>query len=171
MPRMVVEAEMKWLEKLYADCKRLKAEAPVTVYPMRQFDELAHISDIFSIHPYYMGGDKGDFERYLDSFVEKAAQARKPLIATETCWGSYDDATRAELVRYTLGELNKRQIGWLAYLLHASGVADAHAENEGAFSKAGNLAFILATGELRPGHQVAGEFAASGKAFATKLLL
>jgi hypothetical protein len=155
---MVVEAEMKWLENLYADCKRFKAEAPVTVHPMIRFDELAHISDIFSIHPYYMGGDKGDFERYLDSFVEKAVKAQKPLIATETCWGSYDNIKRAELVRYTLGELNKRKIGWLAYLLHTSGVADAHAQNEGAFSNAGNLAFIMANGELRPGHQVINEF-------------
>ncbi len=154
IPLIVVESEMKWLVSLYEDCKRFKAQAPVTVFPMRHFDELAQISDVFSFHPYYMGGDKGDFERSLDSFVEKAAKAKKPLIATETCWGSYDDAERAELIRYTLGELNKRKIGWLAYLLHASGVADAHAQDEGALSNAGNLAFIMGNGDLRPGHQV-----------------
>ena len=163
MPRMVVKAEMKWLESLYADCKRFKAEAPVTVYPMCQFDELAHISDILSFHPYYMGGDKEGFEASLDSIAEKAAKAKKPLIATETCWGSYDDVERAELIRYTLGELNKRNIGWLAYLLHTSGVADAHSQNEGAFSKAGNLAFIMADGELRPEHQVVNEFGSGFK--------
>jgi len=108
-----------------------------------------------------MGGDKEGFERFLDTCVENATKAHKPLIATETCWGSYDDLKRAEIIRYTLGELNKRKIGWLAYLLQASGVADAHSQNEGAFSNAGNLAFITANGELRPGHQVVNEFGAN----------
>jgi hypothetical protein len=158
IPQIVMDAEIEWLEGLYADCKRFKAEAPVTVFPMRRFDELSQLSDILSIHPYYMGGAKEEFEASLDVFVEKAAQARKPLIATETCWGSYDDLKRSELIRYTLGELNKRKIGWLAYLLHTSGVADAHGEDEGAFSNAGNLAFIKANGELRIGHNVVNEF-------------
>ncbi|MEI6070992.1 MAG: hypothetical protein WCS31_04315 [Verrucomicrobiae bacterium] len=162
IPQVVVDAEIKWLEYLYSDCKRLKAEAPVTVCPMRHFDELMHLSDFLSCHPYYNLGDaKEDFERALDSLVEKAAKAQKSLVATETCWGSYDDAERAEIIRYTLGELNKRKIGWLAYVLHNSGVADAHAKDEGAFSNAGNLAFIAANGELRPGHQVVNEFGSS----------
>jgi len=94
------------------------------------------------------------FEQELDRHVAFAAREGKALIATETCWGSYDDHERAEFIRYTLGELNKRGIGWLAYLLHASGVADAHAQEDGAFSNAGNLAFITADGHLRPCHEV-----------------
>jgi hypothetical protein len=87
IPETIVQAEIKWLEGLYASCKRFKAESPLTLCPMVRFDELAHINDIFSIHPYYMGGDRGDFEQHLDAFVEKAAKAQKPLIVTETCWG------------------------------------------------------------------------------------
>ena len=158
IPALVVESEIKWLEGLYAACKKLKARAPVTVAPLSHFDDLDHLNDILSIHPYYLGKSKEVYENILDAVVAKAAKQNKPLIATETCWGSYNDEERVELVSYTLGELNKRKIGWLAYLLHTSGVADAHGEDEGAFSHAGNLAFILADGTLRPGHGIVNEF-------------
>lgn len=157
IPSCVIEAEIIWLERLYETCKRLNAAAPVTMAPMREMEKLTRISDIITFHPYYMGGSKEAFEKNLDNCVAIAARAGKALVATETCWGSYDNEKRAELVRYTLDELNKRKIGWLCYLLHTSGIADAHAEEEGAFSHAGNLAFIMADGQLRPYHQVINE--------------
>jgi hypothetical protein len=69
-----------------------------------------------------------------------------------------DDAKRVEIIRYTLGELKKRDIGWLAYLLHHSLIADAHRPAFGPVGDPGNLAFIEAEGTLRPGHEVFNAF-------------
>jgi hypothetical protein len=159
--KSVAEAELKWLEKLYFDCKKLKAIAPITVgVTTSVFEQVVQISDILSFHPYYnpKWSSLNDFEKMLDAYVERAAKHRKPLIATETCWGSYDDQERAGIICFTLAALNERGIGWLAYLLQTSGIADAHGLDEGPVSEAGNLAFILPNGELRPGHHVIHEF-------------
>jgi hypothetical protein len=90
--------------------------------------------------------------------VDFAAKLKKPLLATETCWGALDDGKRVEIIRYTLAQLKKRRIGWLVYLLHHSLIADAHRPEFGPVSAPGNLAFIEADGSLRPGHEVFNEF-------------
>ena len=71
-----------------------------------------------------------------------ASSVGKPLIATETCWGATEDTKRVEIINYTLGQLKKRGIGWLVYLLHHSLIADAHRAEFGPLSAPGNLAFI-----------------------------
>ena len=83
---------------------------------------------------------------------------KKPLLSTECCWGSLDDAVRTQSVRYTLEQLKKREIGWLVYLLHHSLIADAHRPEFGPVTEPGNLAFIEADDTLRPGHEVFNEF-------------
>ena len=98
------------------------------------------------------------YEKLLDDYVAFAASVNKPLLATETCWGSTDDAKRVEIVRCTLTQLKQRNIGWLVYLLHHSLIADAHRAEFGPLSAPGNLAFIEADGSLRPGHEVFNEF-------------
>ena len=101
---------------------------------------------------------KDAFERRLDEFTRFAGQAGKPLLATETCWGSTDDAQRVEIIRFTLGHLKQRGIGWLVYILHHSLIADAHRVEFGHVGEPGNLAFIEADGTLRPGHGIFNEF-------------
>ena len=54
--------------------------------------------------------------------------------------------------------LSKRGIGWLAYLLHHSLIADAHRPEQGPLGAPGNLLFIEADGTLRPGHEAFNEF-------------
>jgi len=163
----IVNAEYAWLERLYRIAKRCGARAPVTVgiHPGHGLDgirQIEPISDILSIHPYWTCDspvhDKGAYEKSLDDYVRFAASAGKPLLATETCWGATDDAKRVEIIKYTLGQLKKRGIGWLAYLLHHSLVADAHRIEFGPLSAPGNLAFIEADGRLRPGHDVFNEY-------------
>lgn len=163
----IVAAEFRWLESLYQACKQLNAAAPVTVgihaqHGRQGIEQVEPISDLLSIHPYYTGSDqpqeKKAFESLLDVYVAFAQEAGKPLLATETCWGSLDDMKRAEIIRYTLGELAKRNIGWLAYLLHHSLIADAHRPEFGPVDSPGNLSFIEADGSLRPGHDVFNEF-------------
>jgi hypothetical protein len=124
--------------------------------------ELEPISDVISIHPYWTDGspphDKGEYEKQLDEYAAFRDETGKPMIATETCWGHVDDAKRVEIIRYTLGELSKRRIGWLVYLLHHSLIADAHRPEFGPLGSPGNLSFIEADGSLRPGHEVWNEF-------------
>lgn len=163
----IVQAEYAWLESLYKTCKKLGAAAPITVgihsrHQRQGIEQIEPISDILSIHPYWdpnvPGDNRADFEHLLDEYVAFASETGKPLLATETCWGSLDDQQRVEIIRYTLGELRQREIGWLAYVLHHSLIADAHRPEYGPIGGPGNLSFIEADGELRPGHDVFNEF-------------
>ena len=61
-------------------------------------------------------------------------------------------------IRYTMGELKKRGIGWLVYLLHWSRIADAHGPDGGPVGAPGNLSFINQDGSLRAGHEVFSQF-------------
>ena len=160
----IVKAEYAWLEATYRTCKKLKARAPLTVgiHPGHRragIEQIEPLSDILSIHPYWIPpGSKSEYEQLLDDYVDFATKVNKPLLATETCWGSLDDAERVKIIRYTLGELKKRQIGWLVYLLHHSLIADAHRPEYGPVGAPGNLSFIEADGSLRPGHAVFNDF-------------
>ncbi len=163
----IVKAEYGWLEEIYNTCKRLSAEAPITVgihpgHRLRGIQQIEPISDILSIHPYWTADSpphkKSAYEKLLDEYVAFADEVKKPLLATETCWGALDDEKRVEIIRYTLGELKKRKIGWLVYLLHHSLIADAHRPEFGPVGAPGNLLFIEADDTLRPGHEVFNDF-------------
>jgi len=161
----IAKAEYAWLEGLYSGCKAVGAAAPITVgihsgHGEAGIRQIEPISDILSIHPYWTGPGhaKSAYEALLDTYVAVAAEAGKPLIATETCWGAIDDAQRVEIIRYTLAQLKQRGIGWLVYLLHHSGIADAHRPQHGPVGGPGNLLFIEADGSLRPGHEIYNEF-------------
>lgn len=149
--------EYDWLAGMYAACKKVKAAAPITVgsHQTCHVSTVEPMSNWLSIHPYLIQDtpqSRIQFQAMLDDYVAVARTAGKPLMATETCWGSLSDAARVENARFTLGELKKRDIGWLAYLLHHSLIADAHRPEYGPVGIPGNLAFIEADGTLRPGH-------------------
>jgi hypothetical protein len=157
------DAEYAWLKDIYSSCKQLGAKAPLCIGPVPIVANsifVEPLSDIMAIHPYWIphGGNKTEYEKRLDDFVDLANRVNKPLLATETCWGSLDDQERVDIVEYTLGQLKKRGIGWLAYLLHHSLIADSHRPEYGPLSSPGNLAFIEADGSLRPGHGVFNDF-------------
>ena len=172
------DAEFSWLSDVYSACKTLGAKAPLGIGTggLEDVEFVNPISDILTIHPYfcrYLNNQAGklngaiefDSDRYLvkdleglDRVVEFANQVKKPLLASETCWGSLDDGKRVKIVESTLSELKKRDIGWLAYLLHHSLIADAHRPRFGPMDHAGYMAFIEADGSLRPGHDVFNRF-------------
>ena len=160
----IVKEETYWLKSLYDMCKELDVQAPITVgiSPNTPLEMVDPFCDLLSIHPYFFhGGPKTtqeEYEKTLDRDIAFALKAGKPLLATECCWGSLDDKVRVESVRYTLTQLRDRNIGWLAYLLHHSLIADAHRPEFGPVGGPGNLAFIEADGSLRPGHEVFNEF-------------
>ena len=153
----IEQAEYDWLAGLYARCKQTGARAPLTIgshYGCR-LGKVEAWSDLLSIHPYLFEDTparRAEFETLLDEAVAIAQRTGKPLLATETCWGSLDDAVRVANLCYNLGELKKRRIGWLVYALHHSLVADIHRPEFGPVGIPGNLAFIEADGSLRPGH-------------------
>jgi hypothetical protein len=179
----VLEAELKWLAWCRDVVKHAGAVAPVTIgnWPSFRAAMLSEpIVDLVTFHPYYIpsGGDaypgegawhddvrvlgsKNSYEAYLDKVVELAAGAGKPLIATETVWGAFDDDRRTELLRYTLGALTERGIPFMAHALHHTLVADLHAAEYGPVAGPERLEFINADGSLRKGHEAFNEFAPS----------
>jgi hypothetical protein len=166
----VREAEVRWLAWIYRTCKRIGAVQPLTVgnYVQPAAEELTEpISDFLSIHPYYiwnapnpdaLTGTKERYEAYLDSRVAFARNKGKELLATETVWGATDDARHLEVMRYTLGALKKRGIGFLVHALQHSLVADLHYASFGPVGWPEVLHFVNPDGSLRAGHQAFNEY-------------
>jgi cellulase (glycosyl hydrolase family 5) len=164
-----VEAmEYKWLEEIYDYCKSLGTVAPISVsihpdHGLAGIERIEPISDVLLVHPYYKGGqddteEKNKFEGLLKVYTDFREQTGKPMLVTETCWGSLDDKWREENIRYTLTEFKKRNLGWTVHALHHSGVADLHRPEYGPVGVPANLSFIEKDGSLRPGHDVFNEF-------------
>jgi Cellulase (glycosyl hydrolase family 5) len=150
----VTPALSHWLESLYRKCKELKASAPIGVGMAPSVENLKlldPVSDVLTIHPY------GNL-KFLDAAIAYGRKVRKPVLATESCWGSLDDAERAKIVATELGELRQRNLGFLAHVLHHSLVADCHRPQYGPVSGAGYMAFIEADGSLRPHHEIFNKF-------------
>jgi hypothetical protein len=161
----ILAGELQWLRWCYQTCKRLGARQPLTVgnYPgLRVLALTEPFSDILSTHPYYVwnapGADKAEYEASLDEALAYARSKGKELLASETVWGALDDAERVTVLRYTLGELSQRGIGFLAHALQHSLVADLHTPEYGPVSAPGALHFVNADGSLRPGHEAFNEY-------------
>jgi len=164
----IVKLERDWLQRLYDVCKSLRPAAPVSVSShgggVKAVKLVEPVSDILLVHPYWgpdsapPQDDKAFFERSLAQYVAFAAEAGKTLLATETCWGSLDDAVRVEIIHYTLSRLRDHGIGFMPHLLHHTLVADGHRPEYGPAGPAGNMSFIEADGSLRPGHDAFNEY-------------
>lgn len=135
-------AELRWPTWVHDTVKQLGAAQPTTVgnCPKVEASRLTEpISDVLSFHPYWMWNSpeerptstKEGFERYLDECLAIAEEAGKGLIGNETVWGATDDAEHVEVMRYTLGELRKRGIGFTVHALHHSLIADLHRSEYG----------------------------------------
>jgi hypothetical protein len=166
--KQVEEAEYSWLQQLIQFCKDLGAKAPIGVslhsrHGKAGLERVEPISDILLIHPYFKYGQENQHEKELffkrlDDYTEVRDSSGKPMLVTEACWGSFDDAWRKENIRFTLSELAKRNIGWILHALHYSKVADLHDPEDGPVGGPGNLAFIQKDGTIRPGHEIFNEF-------------
>ncbi len=159
----VAPHERRWLEEVYAAVKDAGAAAPVSVGfwgGIRFLEKLQHISDILNFHQYYRGepADRDEFRHDLDKLVDLRERTGKPLLSGEACWGSLDDAKRAEIIEFHLGELNRRNIGWLIYALQHSYIADLHWPEHGLVTEPGTLHCIEPDGSLRPEHGIINKF-------------
>lgn len=156
------ENTTKWLSFIREEVAELQPLAPVGISVTAWGSELERVepfSDVLMIHPYLThASGVVEFGRMLDTVVEFAHQKRKPLLVTECCWGSLDDAVRAELVRLHLEAFGERSIGWLAHLLNHTLVADGHRPEYGVVTHAGYMAFVEADGSLRAHHGLVNNF-------------
>ena len=115
--------------------------------------------DVHAVHPYWIPHIPA--EQHAQDFaamVEHLKRLGKPAIATECCWGSNDDATRAQYVRHDLTLLSQAGIGFLPHALHHSLVADLHRPVAGRKWETMYMGFIEPDGSVRPGHEVYNEF-------------
>ncbi|WP_432180090.1 hypothetical protein [Streptomyces sp. NBC_00063] len=168
----VREAELRWLSWSGEMCRTAGVTQPLTIgcNPAINVIEMTEsIVDFISFHPYYIPtphpergafgvGTKAGFESFLDEVVDFAKRSGKDVLANETVWGALDDEEHVDIMRYTLGELVKRGLGFLAVGLHHSLTADLHAAAYGPVGWPGRLEFINSDGSLRQGHEAFNEF-------------
>ena len=154
-----------WLQRIYQASKKFGSKCKISVGSVPNMESvkmLEPISDVITIHPYYAWNvwvkEKRVFKEFLDEAVHFADKVNKPLLATETGWGSLNDKQRSETLAFELGELKKRGVGWLVHLLHHSLVADAHRPEFGPVSGAGYMACIEADGSRRAHHEILNQY-------------
>jgi len=156
-----------FLERVYELVKALGARSPVCVGSTLDMDTLRALeptSDVLTTHPYWAknlwASDKGLFSKFVDDAVAFANSVGKPLLATETCWGSWDDRERSEMFQFELDQLVKRGIGFTAHLMHETLVADGHRPQLAMTvpEAAGYMGFINIDGQIRPYHEAFNRF-------------
>lgn len=168
--------ETAWLKKICDMCHAAGVIQPVGISNfelgtyeerMERHEKLADFVDVFLIHPYYYQSDydvtgatalnPDGFAELLNEYKQLSKKYNKPILTTETCWGSRDDKIRAEIVKLSLKAHNDVGIGFVAHALHWSHCADLHNDSDGPLGRAGNLAFITRDDKLREGHEVFNE--------------
>ncbi|MDR1431974.1 MAG: glycoside hydrolase family 5 protein [Propionibacteriaceae bacterium] len=162
----VWQPEMDWLTRMRQAIKAADQVTPVcvSVHNYLGLDGLRWvdpISDVFSIHPYYMCSAenlydlerRARYDRHIADYADYARSAGKPIVATETCWGADTDTDRAEIIRFTLETLTKYNMGFIPHALHYGMTADLHSDDD-SFMGETYLPFINKDGSLRAGHDV-----------------
>ncbi len=163
--------ETKWLKKMCDMCHNAGAVQPCGISHYANSDncgfieKTAEFTDVFLIHPYYFYSDfdvknlsQDGFDRLLADAKQVAKKYNKPILTTETCWGSRDDKVRAEIIKRTLLAHNNAEIGFIAHALHWSHTADLHNDGDGPLGSPGNLMFIDNNDKLRRYHEVFNDF-------------
>jgi len=147
--------EAVWLSRV-ADWVRRASEIPLTIGTSTgdRVRVYAPLADVISFHPYT---DKpGDMDASCESHKAIAAAYAKPLICTEACRGSFDDAERGAQARDDVEALDRQGIGWLLWQLvegrFITGSRD-RTDNNALHPGQGYMPFILADGATRPGHE------------------
>lgn len=159
--------ETKWLKKICDMCHNVGVTQPcgishfASAKDVGQVEKTISFTDIILIHPYYFYSDEDvknlpqdGFDALLKSAKALSTKYNKPVLTTETCWGSRDDKVRGEIVKRTLLAHKKAEIGFVAHALHWSNVADLHYDADGPLGLAGNLMFIDKNDKIRKFHEV-----------------
>lgn len=159
--------ETAWLKKMCDMCHDSGAAQPcgISHYQKKMntdfLEKTADFVDVLLVHPYYFFSDRDveiltddGFDELLAKYNRLSELYGKPVLTTETCWGSRNDSVRSEIIERTLRAHKKAEIGFIAHALNWSHVADLHDDADGPLGSAGNLMFITRDGRLRPEHEV-----------------
>jgi GNAT superfamily N-acetyltransferase len=162
--------EVAWLTFIHDRVKRLDPDAATCVgyaWDLAAGRAWEPFSDLLTPHMYWYAvwcqqdaAKRPAFKEALRARVGatmddwRTRGVHKPVVSTETCWGSLDDAHRAQIVDDTLSVLQDQGVGFLAHALWTSPVADLHPPDMGPVGGAGYMAFVESEGALRPQHEV-----------------
>jgi len=160
----LTDAKLKWLFNLHDYCKSLANDVIICVgiNNLKYLEPVDPISDVITFHPYLVPpwnqAQKDQHIAMVDEFVRFSNLKGKALIATECCWGAFDDAKHVEIIRLDLGILHPRKIGFTpAHMCHSLAL-DQHRPDCGPVLGAEYMAFVERDGSLRPNHEVFNEF-------------
>ena len=170
--------ETAWLKKMCDMCHETGAVQPcgISHFPISTdwgaVEKTADFTDVFLIHPYYFFSDydlkslsSDGFENLLNLAKNLSIKYNKPILTTETCWGSRDNKVRGEIIEKSLSAHKKANIGYVVHALHWSHVADLHDDSEGPSGNPGNLMFITRDNKLRECHEVFNNFLDRGQLY------
>jgi hypothetical protein len=164
-PGLIVD----FLQAMARQIRELDSKTPISVGTQGCFgiggpedlDLLDPFVDVHAVHPYWIPIPRIPAEQHVKDFakmVEHLKKLGKPAIATESCWGSNDDATRVQYIRHDLDLLKQAGIGFLPHALHHSWVADLHRPVPGRQWETMYMGFIEPDGSVRAGHEIYNEF-------------
>ncbi|MDR1825976.1 MAG: hypothetical protein LBR27_11755 [Bifidobacteriaceae bacterium] len=167
----LVPLELEWLQELYATAKAADPAAKVSVsthngHDLADLTWVEPISDVMLVHPYFICNPDQIWDQALrDRFVQDVEymvdfgrKVGKPVLVTETCWGALKDSDRVDILRFTLDTLAAHNLGFMAWVLHSTPVADAHAPDVAVLGRGNNCAFTTSDGALRPGHDIFNQY-------------
>jgi hypothetical protein len=154
-----------WLETLYKRIKDRNEKTVITIGTCKgrsALEKYTPINDLFSIHPYYVTANKGitpqKHHLSVNGLVDYANSQNKPMVISETGWGSLQDEERVKTLHIDLSTANARKLGWLIHALQHSYVADLHRPEYGPVNGPGYMGCIEPNGSMRPGHEIINDY-------------
>ncbi|MDO5553569.1 MAG: hypothetical protein Q4G68_07385 [Planctomycetia bacterium] len=147
---------MRWLTAVRNHLKEKCPDLKLTIASANSLDQakvLEPLCDFITDHPYFASPEK------MNALTAFANEVKKPLLATEVCWGAHDDASRSAMVENDLTLFNARKVGFMIHALWHSNVADLHRPEYGPVAPGiGYMGCIELDGTIRPGHEVINKY-------------
>ena len=161
----LAEITLDFLKSMSMELKKTDTKTPVSIgtqgiFGGEDLNAIDSIVDVHAIHPYWCKdwcSQAENVERFA-KLINQLKKLGKPVIATECCWGSNDDAIRVKYIRNDLDLLKQAGIGFLTHGLHHSFVADLHRPISGRNWDTMYMGFIEPNGLIRSGHEIFNEY-------------
>ena len=119
-------------------------------------DEVCRLCDVISCHT-YLGWTDDTMQPRVEANIRYSNRLKKPLINTETCQGSLDDATRAICIERTLDVMRQAELGFYVWQLCSGEMVSARRDRTDPNCAPGDsayMSFLQWNGKLRPKHEV-----------------
>lgn len=141
--------------KLVADTVReCGARQPITIGTMQNDGNIgtyAPLVDVICGHPY--DHTRAEMEAKIAVYQTVRRQYAKPFLVNETITGSLDDATRAQVARYSTELLTAAGFGWMGWALREGKAISTRRDryDRNGIDAQGFHPFFTKEGKLRPG--------------------